>query len=208
MNKCKSKVSSKILVTLMLFLVGVITLGHSNNTHANNSNDAQAFSTFDQLNSQDIESAILAVTRGQSEAVRMVGNMIINDHIPLLKEMREMANNKGVSYFKHYETKRTTAHKAIMSSLLSKNLEEFDKAYLDYELKFSQDFVKTLKESIIPSIKDESFKAFLKATLTQFEEHLSHINHAVMIVSSQSSSSHKKDHIHNHNHTHHQYNSE
>ena len=197
MNRYIEKARSEILVTLIMIIMGFTALSYSINTHANTSNDAQVFSIFDQFNSQDIELAVLAVTRGHSEAVGMVGNMIINDHIPLLKEMRKMAKHKGLNIENH-ENERALAHKAMMNSLLNKKGEAFDKAYLDYELKFSQDFVKTLKESIIPNIDDPKFKTFLSSTLVRFEEHLSHINHAAMMMNSNNGKSNEAKHGHSH----------
>ena len=197
MNRYIEKARSEILVTLIMIIMGFTALSYSINTHANTSNDAQVFSIFDQFNSQDIELVVLAVTRGHSEAVGMVGNMIINDHIPLLKEMRKMAKHKGLNIENH-ENERALAHKAMMNSLLNKKGEAFDKAYLDYELKFSQDFVKTLKESIIPNIDDPKFKTFLSSTLVRFEEHLSHINHAAMMMNSNNGKSNEAKHGHSH----------
>ena len=199
MSKHRAKSSSEILVTLSILIISFTMLSYSPNVNANSPNDAKTFSTFDQLNSQDIETAILAVTRGQSDAVRMVGQMIINDHIPLLTQMRKMTNNKGV-HLKNHENGRALAHQAMMNSLLNKSSEEFDKAYLDHELRFSQDFVKTLKESMIPNTNDQTLKDFLTTTLVRFEEHLSHINHAAMMLNSQNGKA--NDVIQGHKHKH------
>jgi len=115
----------------------------------------------------------------------------------LLEVMREMAKSEGIN-FEIHQNERATAHKTMMSSLLNKNGKEFDKAYLDHELKFSQDFVKALKESLIPNTHDQEFRVFLSATLARFEEHLSHINHAAMMLNSDNDKVNKVNHDHKH----------
>ena len=196
MCKRRKKTNTNPVASCIILVMTFTAINFSFNTYANSTNDVLAFSTFDQFNSQDIETAILAVTRGQSEAVRMVGNMIVKDHIPLLEEIREMANNKEIDTLEHYGNEELLKHKAIMKTLLDKNPEEFDQFYLDYELKFSQNFVNTLKEKLIPNTEDKKLKGFLSKNLEKFKEHLTHISHAVMMLNSQNGKAIKGDHSH------------
>lgn len=67
-----------------------------------------------------------------------------------------------------------------LESLKSVTGSAFDKAYMAHELPFSKDFIRRLKEEILPAVTHEELKIFLQGLIPKFEEHLMHIEHTAM----------------------------
>lgn len=151
--------------------------------HAGQTEDAKAYSIFEQFNTYDIELAAFAVTRGQSGTVRAVGEMILKDHVPLLEDIRELAGKGAVTYSIDHENDLGRKHKNAVLTLMDKDVDEFDKTYLIYEQDFSKMFVRVIQNEIIPDVNDAEAEAFFTKILARFNEHLAHINHAANMVS-------------------------
>jgi len=189
---------TKVLSFRGLAVLFVICLACASRAQALSTKDAQVFAVFDQFNAQDIESASLAVTRGTSDPVRAVGHMIVMDHVPLLDEVRAMARQQGVGYSVNNNNERARTHRQLMMSLMENTGIDFDRMYLKHELSFSKDFIKTVKDRLIPEAQNPELKNYLAKTLTRFEVHLSHIEHATATLSDNSGMKH--EHTHNHDH--------
>ena len=175
----------KSLLKLEYLLIFTCLMIFQFNTFANDKDEVHALSTFDQLNSQDIEAAAIAVTRGKSSAVRMVGKMIIDDHIPLMDKFRTLVKEEGLGVLSPQMLKAASDHEVFVQGLLKKEQKEFDQYYIDYELAFSKGFVKTLKDDVYPKVKNPKLKTLIETTIVQFEEHLTHIGHTVMMLKSE-----------------------
>lgn len=151
----------------------------SGNTAAAYSDETAAFLAFDEMNALDIESAKLAIRRGHTIGVRNLGKMIVDDHEPIQEEARRIANNLGL---KLSMQGRNPVYAKTIERLKSSSGASFDKAYMAYELPFSKNFIRKLKEEILPAVTHDELKIFLQTLIPKFEEHLMHIEHTAMHI--------------------------
>jgi len=138
--------------------------------------DETALALFEKMNSQDLDLASIAIKKAHSPDVKQLAQMIIEDHQPIGKEAKRL----GESLKLHGKPNAEVADKYANDLNKLKTVKggvAFDKSYMDYELAFSKDFIRALKEEIVPNTQHEELKNFYQGVLPQFETHLMHIQH-------------------------------
>lgn len=139
--------------------------------------ETAALAAFNEINAFDIETARIAAQKGASQGVRDLGQMIVVDHDHIQKEVSRIADELGLMP----PVQGSNAEYAnTLKSLKSTSGPAFDKAYMEHELPFSKDFIRKLKEEIIPAVTHEKLKVYLQDLVLKFEEHLMHIKHTAM----------------------------
>ncbi len=137
--------------------------------------EAAAFAVFDEMNSIDIETARLALKKGNAELVKSLAQMIVDDHEPIREKARRIAETSGLK-----PAVAGSGEPAVLARLKEQTGAAFDKAYIDHELPFSKNFIAKLREEIIPAITSAELKTYLQSLVPKFEEHLMHIEHSAM----------------------------
>ena len=134
--------------------------------------DATIFAIFDQANTADLWIGRLAVKKGVSEDVRMLGKMVAVDHVAVQQMGRDLATKLGIIPTPpDHDTSAENLAKAV-AMLQSKSGAEFDKAYLKHEVAFHQSVVDAVKNTLLPAIENEQLRALMNKALPGLEHHL------------------------------------
>lgn len=135
-------------------------------------NDATILAIFDQANSVDIYTGRLGAKYGNSEEVRELGRMVATDHVAVQQMGRDLAKKLDILPTPPDNDTSAADQAKTVALLQSKSGVEFDKAYLQHEIAFHQSVINAVKETLLPSIKNNEFKNLVKKILPGFEHHL------------------------------------
>lgn len=134
--------------------------------------DATVFAIFDQANTMDIWTGRLGATRGDSDEVRALGQMVVSDHEAVQQMGRDVAKKLGVVATPPANDSSAQELAQTVAALQAKAGPEFDRAYLRHEMSFHQSVIDALKGNLLPAVKSEEFKALFRKVLPGFERHL------------------------------------
>lgn len=134
--------------------------------------DATILAIFDETNTADVWVGRIAAKKAHSEDVRALGRMVATDHEMVQQSWRDMARKLGLlpTPPQHDTSAEKLAESVAM--LQSKSGAEFDKVYLRHELAFHQSVIDAVKNTLLPAIKNEEFRALVSQALPGFEHHL------------------------------------
>lgn len=140
-------------------------------------NEETIFSIYDQINTADIEMSYLVVQKGYAQAVLGLGEMIVRDHVPIRSRARALAKKLGITLRPTQPIDFLRHHSTTMRHLETKSGAEFDRAYLRYEIKFSEKAIQMVRDVLLPKIQNVEFRAQVEKDLVGMELHLSHVVH-------------------------------
>ena len=135
--------------------------------------DAEIFAIFDQANTADIETGQLGILKGDSDAVRELGKMVVRDHTAVRQMARDIAKDISLTPKLPQGDKGGEAHKTVLKHLKVLSGKEFDKAYLLHEIEFHTNAINAIKNVLIPNTECVRFKELANKVLPGFEHHLS-----------------------------------
>jgi putative membrane protein len=133
--------------------------------------DPTIVAIFDAANSADIETGQLAAERGSSKAVREFGAMLARDHKAVRQQGRDLAKRLGVTPTPPADDASAKAHAEAMATLRSKRGAEFDRAFLDHEVRFHQSVIDAVKGTLLPAIQNPELKELVVKVAPAFGAH-------------------------------------
>lgn len=114
----------------------------------------------------EVKMGRLAAQKGHSEAVRQLGQKLVQDHSKANQELKLLASQKNITL----PTETPSEHEAMLSHLQSLEGAEFDKAFRKHAVEDHQkDIQKFQTASQSP---DADLKAFAQKTLPVLQQHL------------------------------------
>jgi len=134
-------------------------------------NDPTIVAIFDDANTADIETGQLAAERGSTKAVRDFGAMLARDHKAVRQQGRDLAAKLGVTPTAPADSGSAKAHAEAIATLRSKRGAEFDRAFLDHEVKFHQDVINAVQSTLLPAIQNAELKELVVKVAPAFEAH-------------------------------------
>jgi putative membrane protein len=134
-------------------------------------NDPTIVAIFDNANTADIETGQLATERGSTKAVRDFGAMLVRDHSAVRKQGRDLAQKLGVTPTPPADDASARAHAEAMTTLRGKQGADFDRAFLDHEVKFHQDVIDAVNGTLLPAIQNAELKALVVKVAPAFQAH-------------------------------------
>lgn len=167
-----------IAMAMAVFCTFVLTSMGINSANAgkasNGLNDAAIMAIYDQVNSFDIETALLGQLMGYSPKVRALGKMLSGDHTGVRQAALALATKTGVTPdLPASRSEAAMAHYEVIKMLREKSGSEFDAAYLKHEIKFHEVAISAVEKLLIPSASHSEFKDHFQAVLPHFKRHLS-----------------------------------
>lgn len=135
--------------------------------------DAQILGIYSQVNSFDIETALIGQLKGQSDEVREIGAMVSSDHTGVRAAAHALAAEIGVT--PELPPARIDAardHDAVIQTLHTLEGAAFDAAYLRHEIAFHTSAIAAVETLLLPEADDPKLKAHFEAVLPAFEHHL------------------------------------
>ena len=134
--------------------------------------DATIVAIFDAANTADIETGQLAAERGSSKDVRDFGVMLVRDHKMVRQQGRDLAKRLGVTPTPPADDASARAHADAMSTLRSQQGADFDRAFLEHEVKFHQDVIDAVETTLLPSIQNADVRALVVKVAPAFRAHM------------------------------------
>lgn len=135
--------------------------------------DAQILGIYSQVNSFDIETALLGQLKGTSEQVREIGKMVSTDHTGVRAAAHELATDIGV--LPELPPARLDAardHDSVIATLHGLSGPEFDAAYLKHEIAFHTAAISAVETLLLPEAESPELIAHFEAVLPAFYHHL------------------------------------
>ena len=134
-------------------------------------NDPTIVAIFDDANAADIGSGSLAAQKGSSQAVRQFGAMLARDHKAVRQQGRDLAKKLGVTPTPPADKSGAKVRAEAMTSLRSKQGEDFDRAFLDHEIKFHEDVINAINGTLLPAIKNGELRQLVVKVAPAFQAH-------------------------------------
>jgi putative membrane protein len=138
-------------------------------------NDSQILQIAHTANAGEIDQARLALTKSQDARVRKFANMMIKEH--------NMADAKGVAVArKDSLTREPSPTSEVLESdaqratntLKAEAGADFDKDYVDTQVREHQAVLDTLDQKLIPNAKGADVKSYLQDVRAAVATHLTH----------------------------------
>ena len=133
--------------------------------------DATIVAIFDAANAADIETGQLAVERGSTKEVRDFGAMLARDHRNVQQQGRDLAQRLGVTPTPPVDDASAKAHADAMAMLRTKSGADFDRAFLDHEVKFHQAVIDAVNQTLLPAIQNQELRNLVVAVAPAFDAH-------------------------------------
>lgn len=134
--------------------------------------DATIVAIFDAANTADIETGNLAAERGHSQEVRDFGEMLVHDHTMVRQQGRDLAARLDVTPTPPADDAGARAHAEAMAMLESKQGADFDRAFLEHEVKFHRDVIDAVQSTLLPAIENAELEALVVKVAPAFNAHM------------------------------------
>lgn len=138
-------------------------------------NDAQITKIIRTANDGEIQQGKLAVNQTTNSEVRKFARMMIRQHAKVNRKLGRVSKSMGIE---PQESPSATTLKQegdkTLSSLKAAKGPEFDRAYVDAQVKSHQDVLATIDNALLPNAKDAKLQAMLKETRPAVQMHLEH----------------------------------
>lgn len=151
----------------------ILSFGAVGVSTAGDLSDAQIIGIYSQVNSFDIETAMLGELKGHSEDVRALGRMVSGDHTGVRAAVHALASENGIEpVLPPSRIKAAQSHDDIIVKLRGLDGADFDAAYLKHEIGFHQSAIEAVENLLIPETENEALRAHFEAVLPAFQHHL------------------------------------
>ena len=120
--------------------------------------DPTIVAIFDAANTYDMETGSLAVSKGQSKAVRDFGAMLVRDHRNVRQQGRDLAKSLKVTPTPPRDFALAKAHVEAMRSLRRLKGRAFDRAFLKHEVDFHNAVIDAVTHTLLPATQNAQVK--------------------------------------------------
>ncbi len=115
----------------------------------------------------EVQMGKLAAQNGQSEAVKKLGQRLVQDHTKANQELKQIASRKGLTVSSTLDTE----HQSALDHLKGLQGQEFDKAFIQHAIQDHQKAIDKFQK-VAQEAQDLEIKAFAAKTLPTLQEHL------------------------------------
>jgi putative membrane protein len=134
--------------------------------------DANIMALLNTIDKSEIEAAQLAEQKAQSPEVRGYATRLIDEHMRLLDQHHRLADDLKMQPDKpRLAASLKDTHQETMDELRKKSGHEFDRAYIDYQIRMHEQAVK-LVERTEDSAENARMKVHLRKTRPDLQSHL------------------------------------
>jgi len=136
-------------------------------------NDGEILQIVVTANQIDIENGELARKKASNKQVRAFANRMIKERTDLNKEAKVLVAKLKKSTEESTISKDMKADgKKTHDQLKHLNGPEFDKAYIDAEIKHNQELIDVADNTLVPNVKDEAMKSLLTKVRPALAAHI------------------------------------
>jgi putative membrane protein len=133
--------------------------------------DPTIVAIFDAANTYDIETGSLAVKKGNTQAVRDFGKMLVRDHRNVRTQGRDLAKSLKVTPTRPKDFALAKAHVKAMRSLKKERGKAFDRAFLQHEVDFHNAVIDAVTTALLPAIQNAQLKDLVTKVAPAFVAH-------------------------------------
>ena len=135
--------------------------------------DAQIAAIADAANKGEIEQAKLAVRKAKDAQVKAFAQMMIDHHGTEQKKEQQLCTTLNLQpETTQTSTQLQTDSQNAISSLTSQTGADFDRAYMDLQVKEHKEVLDAIDNKLIPSAKNAQLKQALTDFRPKVQEHL------------------------------------
>jgi putative membrane protein len=135
--------------------------------------DANVLAMLDTLNRSEIEAANLAQQKASSEEVRTFASQMLNNHITMSQETRQLEQRIKVQPETPALASTTDkAHRKMMEELRNKSGPAFDQSYVEYQIKMHEQAIGLVQDTA-GSVDNPQLQQHLRQARPDLESHLS-----------------------------------
>jgi putative membrane protein len=165
----------KHYTTVMTFVAGAILSGCSLFQWAmpgTTLSDANVIAIFDAINLSEIDAADLAKQKASSE-VRTFASQMQNEHAAMLQDTRQLAQRINIQpQGPALASTAGTTHLETMEELRKMSGSDFDRAYLQYQIKRHEQAIALIQDTS-DSVDDQRLQQHLRKARPHLDSHLS-----------------------------------
>jgi putative membrane protein len=160
-----------VLATVLMFPAFAMAESHDKG----GLNDAQIAHIVVTANQVDIANGELAKKKASKEDVHAFAHRMIGEHTDVNKQATDLAAKLKVTPEDNPISKSLKEDgKKNLDKLKNLSGSEFDKAYIDAEIKLHQQVIDVADTKLVPSVKNEELKALLVKVRPALVSHLEH----------------------------------
>jgi putative membrane protein len=124
------------------------------------------------INRSEIDAAQLAKQKGSTQEVRSFASRMLNEHQMMMQNMNQLARRMNMQPQKPaLATTLEQTHQETMEELRNKSGSDFDKAYIEYQVKMHEQSVDLVKDAA-HSVDHPNLKLQLRQTVPDLQNHL------------------------------------
>lgn len=136
-------------------------------------NDAQVLQVLHTANVGEIEQAKLARTNGKDPRVKHLARMILKDHTAADDRAEQMMKKANLSMApSDVSNTLESGAREIQTNLISATGSDFDRAYLDAQIKQHRDVLGLIDQRLIRSAQISDVKSLVETVRPMIEAHL------------------------------------
>lgn len=120
-------------------------------------------------NASEIRVSKLAAKKAASPAVKRVAGKLAADHAKNLEEEQALAQKLSISLTPAGAEEGSAA---LPAELQGKTGRDFDKAFIEHEIKDHEDNIQKIQTQLLPAASNSEVKDYLQKTLTAIQAHL------------------------------------
>jgi putative membrane protein len=159
--------TARVLASLAIAMTGLWLLDGQVRADDKKSADQAFIRTADEIGQAEMKLGRLAEQNATSDAVKKFGARMVEDHMRLSKELRDLASQKGISLPDGLDQK----HQQLMEQLTKLRGADFDRAYTGDMVEGHQKAIDQF-ETEAKSGQDPDVKAWAEKSLSTLREHL------------------------------------
>ena len=138
-------------------------------------NDAQIAAIVVASNRVDINAGKLATKKALSPDVKQFAETMVTDHTKMNKEASELVHKLRIKPRSNATSKSLEkGGKANLARLRKLKGAAFDKAYIEHEVAYHEEVLKTIDDTLLPHVKNAELKALIVKVRPVIAEHLDH----------------------------------
>jgi putative membrane protein len=145
--------------------------------------DANIAAIIVAANDADIKNGEVAQSASSNADVKAFAKQMIADHNSANQKAKDLASKLGMKPEENTtSTQLTSQADAARDALKAKKGPEFDRAYVDNEVKTHQDVLDMIDNQLLPNAQNAELKGLIEAVRPVIAQHLDHAKQLQMVV--------------------------
>jgi len=140
-----------------------------------NPNHAQVLHVLVSANKAEVDDGKVASTKASDPRVKELADHMVRDHTAALDKLNALSTKmKWTPEDNALSQKMEKEHQDAKAHLASVDGKDFDKAYVDLQVKMHKDLLDTIDQRLLPNVTDPALKTTITDMRVTVAEHLQH----------------------------------